>query len=524
MIQPQGPLKRLLGSSGKMAVATLMSRVLGLVREQALAAKFGATGLTDAFTIAFRLPNMLRDLFAEGAFSSAFVPVFTEEKLKDPLAARKLLWSLFILLGSMTTVVAILIILFARPLLFLVTDELFTSDPMRVEVTVQLIRVMAPFLVFVSLAALFMGALNSLRVFFVPALAPACFNIVMILSIVFLPAYVVDYGFNPIFALGVGVLVGGFVQMLLQLPMIFKLAYGPIGPLSFFNKATEKIINRLGIGTIGIAATQINVLITTLLATSTLIGAVSWLNYAFRLFQFPIGILSVSIANSNLVHFSEAWKSGRFDEGKEIFEKSYLISMVTIVPATALMLALAHETVQLIFERGAFSPTDTFYTGQALIAYGLGVPFYGLYKMMVPTFFALDRPKIPVMISIACIAFNLIFCLALIGHFGFLTLAYGTSLSMLLNCALQVYFLKKELNLPLGLFFQIRLFKIIGAGVVCFGLAWLSSSSFFDPSRHLVERSLIYLGCVAVACFGYAVVLLVLGEGHVLKRALRRKG
>jgi putative peptidoglycan lipid II flippase len=516
-------LRRLIGSSGKMAVATLLSRVLGLVREQVLAAKFGATGLTDAFTIAFRLPNMLRDLFAEGAFSSAFVPVFTEERLTDPLAARRLLWSLFILLGSITTVIAILIFLFARPLLHFITDSQFTADLERVEVTVQLIRVMAPFLVFVSLAALFMGALNTLRVFFVPALAPACFNIIMIACMIYLPSHVERWGFHPIFSLGVGVLVGGFIQMLIQLPMIFKLAYGPMGPISFFNRATGKIVNRLGVGTIGIAATQINILITTMLATSTVIGAVSWLNYAFRLFQFPIGILSVSIANSNLVHFSEAWKGGRFTEAKEIFEKSYLLSMATIIPATALMLALAPETVQLIFERGKFGPEDTYQTSLALMAYAVGVPFYGLFKMLVPTFFALDKPKLPVFISVTSIAFNLVFCIIFVGQYGFVVLALGTSLSMLLNCSLQVFFLKRELNLPLALFFQPRLFKFIAAGLVCFATAWWLAAQYFDPALSLVSRIGIYSLAVGLAFTFYSLMLLGLGEGQVLFRALRRQ-
>lgn len=503
-------------------MATFLSRILGLVREQVLAAKFGATGLTDAFTIAFRLPNMLRDLFAEGAFSSAFVPVFTEEKLRDPMAARRLLWSLFVLLGSVTALISLLIILFARPLLFVLTDDLFTADAERVEITIHLIRVMAPFLTFVSLAALFMGALNSLRVFFVPALAPALFNIVMIVCMIALPPLVEAQGFHPIFSLGVGVLFGGFLQMAMQLPVIIKNAYGPMGPLEFYTHATRKIVNRLGIGSIGIAATQINLLVTTMLATSTLIGAVSWLNYAFRLFQFPVGILSVSIANSNLVHFSDAWKGGNKPEAVDILHKSYLICLITIIPATALLLALSYETVVLVFERGRFLSADSLATSKALIAYGLGLPFYGLYKILVPTFFVLDKPRIPVLISVACIAFNLVFCLSFVSGHGYVVLALGTSLSMLLNCALQSWFIHRDLKLGLAWFFEPRVFKILFSGIATYGAADFLAAQFFDHQAQTFLQIGQYMLVVALSLLLYALMVLIMGEGQILKKALNK--
>jgi putative peptidoglycan lipid II flippase len=505
-----------------MAVATFLSRILGLVREQVLAAKFGATGLTDAFTIAFRLPNMLRDLFAEGAFSSAFVPVFTEEKLRDPLAARRLLWSLFVLLGTVTAILSFLIIIFAKPLLYLVTDDLFTADLERVEVTVHLIRVMAPFLTFVSLAALFMGALNSLRIFFVPALAPAFFNIVMIICMITLPPVVSARGFHPIFSLGVGVLLGGFIQMAMQIPFLFKNAYGPLGPLEFYTQATRKIVNRLGIGSIGIAATQINLLVTTMLATSTLIGAVSWLNYAFRLFQFPVGILSVSIANSNLVHFSDAWKGGKKEEAIDILHKSYLICLMTIIPATALLLALSYETVVLVFERGKFLNSDSLATSKALMAYGLGLPFYGLYKILVPTFFVLDRPRVPVLISVGCIVFNLIFCLSFVSTYGYVVLALGTSLSMLLNCALQAWFIRRDLNLSLFWFFELRVFKILFAGGASYFCARFFSERLFTQSAAILPQVGQYLAVVMLTLGLYVSMVLVMGEGQILKKAFKK--
>lgn len=519
----KSPLGLLLKSSSKMASATLLSRVLGLVREQVLAAQFGASGLTDAFTIAFRIPNMLRDLFAEGAFSSAFVPIFTQEKITDPTAARRLLWSLFLLLGIVTTFLSILMIIFAEPIILLVTDELFTKDPQRLQTTVHLIRVMSPFLVFISLAALFMGALNSLRIFFIPALAPALFNIVMITCMLTLPPVVVQWGFEPIFALGVGVLVGGFSQMAIQLPMLFKKAYGPIAPGKLISKASTRVIKRLGVGTIGVAGTQINILVTTMLATSTTIGAVSWLNYAFRLFQFPVGILGVSIANSNLVHFSDAWKEGSHEEARQTLHGGYLVSMLTMGLAMALLLGLAQESVHLVFERGQFNANDTRQSALALKAYVLGLPFYGLYKILAPTFFALDRPKLPVFISLFAIAFNIVFCLVLIPHLGFVTLALGTSVSMLVNCLLQAYFISPLLGVGLRFFLPVSLLKYAFAAVCCGLMSQWVAAQWFDVQAAFMIKIFFFClaGLAGSAC--YVGLVLLLGEGKAFRKLLERR-
>ncbi|RLA67960.1 MAG: hypothetical protein DRQ88_01470, partial [Epsilonproteobacteria bacterium] len=261
-------------SSLKMASATFLSRILGLVREQVMAAIFGASGFTDAYLVAFRIPNILRDLFAEGSFSPAFVPIFIEERIKDPARARSLLWSLFVLLFFLTGTLSLLIMYFAPELTRLFAPS-FAALPQKFELTVMLLRIMSPFLVLISLAALFMGALNSLKIFFMPSIAPAFFNMVMIAAILFFPPLFEKRGLQPILSLGVGVILGGFLQMIIQLPLVIRKGYGPKGPIKPVSKLTNRIIKRIGIGTVGIAATQINVLVTTILATGTVVGAVS---------------------------------------------------------------------------------------------------------------------------------------------------------------------------------------------------------------------------------------------------------
>lgn len=510
-------------SSLKMAVATLSSRVLGLVREVVLANTFGASYVTDAFLVAFRLPNVLRDLFAEGAFSSAFIPVFTDVKQRSMKEAQNLLWSSFILLGSITFFFVIVIVIFPVPLIKIFSDEKFYSDPARFKLTVDLVRLMAPFLTFVSLAALFMGVLNTLKIFFIPALAPASFNIVMIVSIIYLPQYLQELSFERAMALGVGVLIGGVVQFAFQIPLILKAGLGPTRNIKIWSKDTKRIVHRLGIGTMGIAATQINILITTILATGTVVGAVSWLNYAFRLFQFPVGIIGVSIASSNLVHFSEHWKKGEREKALESLNTGLILSSFSILPAFALLYVLAEQSIHLVLERGAFSISDTQMTARSLEMYLYGLPFYALYKIFAPTFFAIDRPGTPVKISALSIAFNILFCLWATPKYGFQALALGTSLSMMVNVFLQILMLRKYLDLPLGFFFPLRVGKfVIGAAACALCSTWFKGQFFSFHDSFFMKLS-CYGAAVCSGALTYVGVVLVLGEFKLVQRILRRK-
>lgn len=498
--------KSFLVSSLKMGVATLSSRVLGFGREILFANIFGASGLTDAFHIAFRIPNMLRDLFAEGAFSSAFVPIFTDVKRKGDEEARKLLWSMFLVLISITIVISLLIIFFAPSLVALLTDELFTSNVERFEVTVLLTRLMAPFLAFVSIAALFMGVLNTYKMFFGPAMAPATFNIIMILAMVLLPSPLKEAGYHPILSLGIGVFFGGFIQMCVQLPMLKTKKLLNFDGINTGSPEVKEILKRMSIGTIGVGATQINLLVTTFLATGTVVGAVSWLQYAFRLFQFPVGILGVSIGNSNLVHFSESWKSGKKDEAVACLQTSYLTSLFTLMPALALIYALAYDCVVISFQRGAFSSADTAMVVMTLKAYLVGLPFYGLYKVFSPSFYTLDKPKIPVIISACAVALNIIFCVSLIDLVGFKILAFGTSLSMIFIIIVQSFVLCRILGVGASFFFPLRFFKILASGAICYIATDWARLTIFNPTYNSVWETLLAFSVSAL--FGAIIYVL----------------
>ncbi len=497
-------------SSIKMAIATFFSRILGLVREQVMAAYFGASGVTDAFLVAYRIPNLLRDLFAEGAFSSAFVPTFVEANQESHQKARELMWSLFWLLALVTGSICAGIMIFA-PELIRVFAPAFTQDPDKFELCVNLTRIMAPFLTFVSLAALFMGALNSLKVFFIPALAPASYNVMSILAMLTLSGVLHRNGYHPIYSLGIGAMLGGFMQAAVQIPMIYKKGYGPLWPKEFWTERAKKILRLIGPGLIGFAATQVNLLITTILATGTIVGATSWLNYSFRLFQLPVGILSVSIGNSNLVHFSEAWKKKDVEGAKAQLQQSYYLSFLTVMPALVILYGLSEEIVNVIFERGRFDRQSTIMTGEALRMYALGLPFYGLYKILVPTFYALDRQKIPVIASLVSIGFNIAFCLFMTPHYGFKILALGTTLSVLVNAGIQSWYLRKDLDLSWGFFFSRRIFKVLaatlGTGIILH--MFLKPEFFSQPFLTKCITLTVQMSAVGIL---YATFLVLMGE------------
>ena len=506
----------------KMAIATLISRVLGLFREQVMAVLFGASGLTDAFLIAYRIPNMLRDLLAEGAFSAAFVPTFTEVLQKDHESARRLFWSVLTLLFLITASLSLLMIIFAKPLVLLFAPT-YAADPEKLTLTISLLRFMSPFILIAAITALFMGALNALKVFFIPSFAPAILNVIMIACTMSLPFVLKAHGKSEAFALAIGVILGGLGQLLILVPSFIQKGFAFTSNIKIISRYTLRILHKVGIGSLGVAAAQLNVLVTTVLATGAGVGAVSWLTYAFRLFQFPIGVLSVSISGSNLVHFSDAWKAGDKSRAVDFLKESYALTFLALIPSMALLLAMSSESVNLIFEHGRFARSDTFSTALALKLYLVGLPFYGLYKVFGPTFYALEKPRIPVTISICALAVNILFCIVMVKHWGFAILALGTSLAMFLNTVGQAVFLKKELNLGISFFVDKRLLKIFASGLICYAVTRLLCFSFYNFDGSILLRCFSFLGIGTVGALSFVLVLASLGEFQSLKRLFKKK-
>jgi putative peptidoglycan lipid II flippase len=440
------PARRLARSAGVIGIATMTSRVLGLVRDQVMAYLFGAGNAVDAYNVAFRIPNLVRDLFAEGAMSAAFVPTFTRYLTRE---GRPAAWRLGNHVVNALLIVTALVVcaglLFTEPLVTMFAED-YSQVPGKLELTVLLTRVMLPFLTLVAVAAAFMGMLNSLNRFFVPALSPAMFNVASILCAILLVPLMPRVGLPPITAMAIGVLIGGAGQILAQWPVLHKEGYRYRPVVDVREPGLRQVLILMGPGTLGLAATQINVFVNTVLATGEGTGAVSWLNYAFRLMYLPLGIFGVSIATAAVPAIAR--HAARDDIPGMRHEVANGIAMMTVlnVPATLGLIVLARPIIAMLFERGAFAPRDTDATAAALVCYAIGLIGYSVVKVVSPTFYALHESRKPVMVSAASVLVNAALNIMFVRRFGYLGLAVGTSLTALLNASVLLDMLRRRLG------------------------------------------------------------------------------
>jgi len=421
-------------SASTVSIAVMCSRVLGLVREQIFAGLFGAGYAYDSFIVAFRIPNLLRDLFGEGALSAAFVTVFTDY---DTNRSKEETWQLasnilvfFAILLSLITLAGIFL---AGPVVNLLAPD-FAAVAGKFELTRKLTMIMLPFLVFISLSAVVMGILNTKGRFFVPAIASSFFNLGSIVGGVSLALLLPRLTDQPaIVGMAIGTLIGGFLQLLIQLPTLKKTGFIFKPRLNLKDPGLLRILRLMIPATIGLSATQINIFVNTNFAASCQEGSVSWLNYAFRLVQLPIGVFGVafSIAAMPLLarHAARKDMAGM----RETLVTSLTMIFCLTIPATAGLIILAEPIIRLIFERGAFTPADTLATAQALSLYAVGLFAYSTNKIMVPTFYALDNTRIPVIASFLAVAVNICIISLTIDLFQHRAIALSTSCTMFLN-------------------------------------------------------------------------------------------
>ncbi len=457
------PLAR---SAGLAGAATLASRVLGLVRDQVLAARFGAGNEMDAFIVAFRIPNLVRDLFAEGAMSAAFVPTFTRQlTLHGKREAWRLGNNVLNALLLVTGVVVTLGVIFAHPIVATYAAD-YAAVPGKLELTVRLTRVMLPFLVLVAVAAAVMGMLNSLHHYFLPALAPATFNVATIIGVFTLVPLMPWFGLPPIMAIAIAALVGGVGQIATQWPSLraegfrYRVRFDPR------DSGLHEVLLLMGPGTIGLAATQVNVFVNTLLATGQGTGAVSWLAYAFRLMYLPIGLFGASIATAVLPDLSRRAASDDLAGIRETLSRGISLMLMLNVPATLGLMTLATPIVKLLFEHGRFVAADTAPTADSLRLYAVGLIGYSTARIASPAFYVLKQSKIPVAVSIGTIALNVVLSTLLVQIIGFRGLALGTALAALADGALLMFLLQRRLNGIGGARLTVALVKVTLAALV----------------------------------------------------------
>ena len=431
---------------GSIGLATLASRLLGYVRDMVLARAFGAGPLTDAFFVAFRIPNLLRRLLAEGALSTAVIPVFSETLARGGRAAFVRLARAVVGAGTLSLCLVSALGMALAPWIVALMTPGWAADPPLVDLAVRLTRLTFPYLVLVGLAALGAGMLNVHRRFFTPALGPAVMNVGMILAVLFL-ARRFD---PPILALAVGVLVGGLGQVLVQVPELRRLGL-PLTPSGEWrHPALGTITGRLGPSAFGLAAVQVTVLVNTLLASLLPGGAISFLYYADRIMEFPLGVFGIALATAALPSMSAQAARGDHRGLNETTGFALALSVFVAVPAAVGLLALGHPVVQLLFQRGEFAASDARATAQALAGYAVGLPAFSAARIAAQAFYALGDTRTPVRLGLAAVAVNVALALWLMWPLEHAGLALASSLSAYVNLAGLLWLLRGRIG-ALGL-------------------------------------------------------------------------
>ncbi len=451
--------------------ATLVSRVLGFVRDLITAATLGAGLFADAFFVAFRIPNLLRSLFAEGSLTMAFIPAFSRVRAEEGEArAQEMARSVLAWLLSILTVITLLAMYFAPELTGLIAPG-FARNPELLDTTASLLRICFPFIIFISGVGLCMGILNALDHFFAPAFAPCLLNIGFITFA--LAGW--QLGLNVAYCLAWGVLVSGLAQWLFQQPFLARLGFAWRGPWRWFDPAVVRMGRLMLPSVFGSAVYQINLLLGTLLASFLPVGSISYLYYADRLVQFPVGVFGLAVSTAALPSLSRLCAEGRMDEFSGVVRSAMRLSLFISLPAMAGLIALAGPLIGLLFGRGAFGPEAIQATSTALVAYGVGLPAIALVRPLVGAFYALDDTRTPVLVAALCVGVNVLLGWGLMQFLSHAGLALAVSVASFMNVALLSWLLKRRVGLwPLD---REPTLKCAGASLAIGLCAWASSGT-----------------------------------------------
>jgi putative peptidoglycan lipid II flippase len=516
-------MSRLARSAGLIGVATMTSRVLGVARETVLAALFGAGDDMDAFNVAFRIPNLLRDLFAEGAISAALVPTFTRTLAARGRAAA---WRLGNLVVNALIAITLLFVVagwLAAPWLARTFAPEYALVPGKLELTALLIRIMLPFLTLIAIGVAMMGMLNALRRFFIPAVSPAMFNVATLFAAFALVPLMPRLGWPRIAAIAVGTILGGLGQIATQWPLLRREGWRYAPVFDAGDPGLREVMRLMAPATIGLAAVQVNVFVNTVLATGEGTGAVSWLNYAFRLMYLPIGLFGVSIGTAALPEISRHTAASDTAGLRQTVANALRLTIVLNVPATIGLIVLARPIVSLLLERGRFGPDDTAATAAALICYAPGLVGYAAVKIASPTFYALRDSRTPVIVSAIAVVVNIALNLLLVRAMGFTGLAFGTTIAAIVHAAILLWLLRRRVG-GIGGRENLRVFALITIASIAMGGAAWGSQHVLDAV--VAGHSTIVRALRVFTSIGAGLVVLV-AAAHLLrigefKEAVRR--
>ena len=439
---------RLFRSASAVSASVLTSRVSGLLREILMAHWFGSQQAYEAFLVGFRIPNLTRDLFAEGALSSAFVPTFvhyltTKNKQEAARLANLVSTGIVLFVGALC-----LLGMIFSPALVDLTAPGFKQVPGKFELTVHLTRIMFPFLLLVALAAQAMGMLNACGSFTIPALSSTCFNVGSV-GFGFVLGFWVGphFGLPPIVGMAYGIVLGGMLQLLWQLPSLYRAGFFPRLQWDWSHPGFRQILALMGPAILGNAAVQINVLVNTGFA-SYLVGSVAWLGFAFRFMQLPLGLFGVAIATATLPAISQSASLGRMDEFRRTLSRSLGMVFLLTLPSSVGLIVLGEPMIGAIYEHGAFHAHDTQQTALALSCYAIGLGGYAAIKVLAPAFYALNDSRTPMVVSLCSIGINFIAAFAMVrtGTLGHAGLALATSLVALFNFTALFWILRNRIG------------------------------------------------------------------------------
>jgi putative peptidoglycan lipid II flippase len=484
--------KKVSRAAGAVGGMTLVSRVFGMLRDLVIAMQFGSSAAADAFFVAFRLPNMQRKILGEGAVSAAFIPVFSDVlNTKGEKSAWEMTANLLNILFALLVTVTVAMMVFS-PAVVTVFAPGFLDDPEKFALTVELTRWMAPYLIFIGIAAFCMGILNTFGVFALPAAAPVLLNICMISGALFVSPLMEE----PIFGLAVGVLAGGVLQLLIQIPATIKKGLRCVTSFNLKNPDIIRIGKLMVPVIFGLAVYEINMLVDTLLASLLPGGSISYLYYGNRLVQLPLGVFGVALGVAILPMLSRQASKKDFPELIKTLAFGIRLILFITIPATVGLIVLRFPIVNTLWERGEFLRGSTDGTAIALLYYSIGLCAFAGIKIIAPAFYSLQDTKTPVKIAMWSMILNIVLNLILMGPLKHGGLALATSIAALFNIILLIYYLRKRLGLMGGRKILLSTLKLALSSTLMGVIIYLCNAAWFDPSAPLGGKVMVLTGCV----------------------------
>lgn len=496
-------------------IGTAISRVFGLVREMVFAFLYGASKSTDAFQAAFRILDLLRDLFAESTLSAAAVPILTEQKQKDKQKENLLAGNLFNML-FITVGLIVAIGIFLSPFLAKILAFGFANIPGKLELTSLLTAIMFPFLLFIALAAWAMSYLNTEGEFFVPSFAPAFFNIFSIIIPVLLYSYLINNSIDPILGMAYGVVIGGLMQFFIQVPRLFKKGFRYRFHFNFKDPDLKRILALFTPVVIGLAGSRINVAVSVFLISFLAERSMTWLHYAFRVYHLPLGLFGIAVGTVALPTLSKYVTEQNLSElRKTLFDSLKLVFFLTI-SSSIIIAFLAHPITRVLYERGKFMSIDTYATAQALILFMMGVPFAGGLRNLASVFYAYKDTKTPMFASLISIVVNIGLNLILMGIIGFRAFPLSTSIATFVNIFILFCFLPRKIG-SFDILPMIKYFVMLVISSVIGGFCGLMINNFLltRMDYHILSQILVLICSLVIAFLGFYMFSLILGVKEV---------